>query len=188
MDMILDTRDRLEQGRKSEALISNVFLAIIAISTLSIGVFEFTGALATGGVLTLGYFIFLCFTGAGALHRRGKASASASLGAHELLKEAIKRAENALMNARAIYSCFPIGLVTGTVYGINLTKDRVDTDALSGLASFYPSAGIIMFLFVILAGSAWLVVYSIRLAGRKKIELKELRARLVLFEAEEREA
>ena len=182
MEMILDTRDRLEQSKRSDRLISNTLLAIIALATAIMGIFEFTGTLTTGGWITGGYFILLCLGCGGVLYERGKSSAVERLAPNALLKEAIRRAENTLLNARIMYSAFPLGMLGGVFIGRDLAQDKMDTRALDALPSGYMLAGLLIVLAAILAGSAWIIVYSVRLAERKKAELIELRARLASLE------
>lgn len=178
MDMILDTRDKLERGRKLGGQITDSFFAFMAMLILLFGFLEFSGILTTGGWLTGGIFIFFCVElGVTSIERQANPEIS-SLSPQGILENAIERAQSNLIIARTMYAVFPISELIGIGAGLWLARGAMDMER----ASLVPYGAILVFLILAGVGTLAIVIFGLRLAKRKHKEFVELKARLKEFD------
>ena len=174
MEMILDTRDRLERGRVLGRRIYDGALLLFAFMVLLYGSLEFSGILKTGGWLTGGFFGYFCCMVALTMRRRRKNPEIAGLSPQGLLENAIDRAENNLRVARTLYAIFPATELIGAGVGYSSAGSILDYER----GAILPLSSIIIFLLIVALGNLAAIIFGLRLAKRKQAELKVLRARL----------
>ena len=179
MEMILDTRDRLERGRVMGRKLYNGFLVILAIVAILVIAAEAIGALTTNWIAPIGYSLLGFYSLASVVVSRRKTEKISEMRPAELLKHAIERAQNNLLLARSMYAVYPGGVFSGIVGGLALSGVIFDRSKLDGM----PSWAVMGYLVIALSSVPVSIYFGMRLAKRQQIALKELRARLQSLES-----
>lgn len=180
MDMILDTRDKLERGRKLGRQLMNGALLLHVAMTFIFGFLGFAGLYKLGVWIAGAFFIFACMTWASTIKNFGRKRLDiADLSPIDTLKNAIKAANYNLSFARALY-LLPISQVIGFIVGNIVSTDPTGPD----IASAIPPATSLGWIGLGFMVSVGIAIFGLHLAKQKNAELQDLKARLKLFEGE----
>ena len=174
MEVILDTRDRLERGRVMGRRLYNILRTFyVALAVLVIWA-EYAEILNTAWVGPVVFVAIGLFSEFDVWRSRKKMPAITTLSPIDLLKNAIERAENNLLLARTLYAVIPVSALIGGLAVPFLVGGTINIDNTAGIPLWAIIAYICLAVGSILTG----IVFGLRLAKRKQAELKVLRARL----------
>jgi MFS family permease len=158
-----------QQRRYLQASCAFGALALVYIGWLDLqGVFRWPGLMTAFIVLSFAWTLWK------AQRDRKRCPPLATLAPIELLRLALRHARAGLRNARMSHTGVPLGVVCGMLIGPFLVVEGADAGE--------PTWVTVLWIAAALAFVMGFIVYGLRLARRKKAEIKALEARLREFE------
>jgi threonine/homoserine/homoserine lactone efflux protein len=171
VDAVIDAVHRDLRTQKRYLLASYWFGAVVLVY---IGWLDWNGVFVVPGVMTASVGLAFLFTGWRARRARLRCPEIARLSTVEQLRLALRHARAALLNARVCHTGLPLSVLAGMAAGPFITAEGSESGEPFWLAALWVA--------VTLSFVCGFVIFGLRLAHRKKVEIAELKRRLSEFD------
>lgn len=172
-----DARDVIEAVRRDVRTQQRYLRASYLFGALVlayIGWLDWNGVFLVPGLMSGAVALSMVLMAFKAYQARKRCPDLARLSAVEQLQLALRHARAALRNARVCHTGLPLSVLAGMAVGPFITAEGADAGEPAWVAALWVTAA--------LAFIAGFVIFGLRLARRKKIEIAELERRLAEFD------